>query len=60
MGLRAGVHGDKRNRHDLRLRDVTATIAVFSRTERREEFDKTFSEVMPEIDSDVWQPAYDP
>ena len=49
-----------RNRHDLRLRDVPVTMAVLSRNERREEFDKKFFEVMPEIDSEVWQPAYDP
>ena len=51
---------DTRNRHDPRLRDVPATMTVFSRTERRKEFDKIFFEVMTEIGSDVWQPAYDP
>ena len=35
-------------------------MAVFSRNERREEFDKKFRDVMPEIDTDIWQPAYDP
>ena len=51
---------DTRNRHDPRLKDVPVTMAVFSRNERREEFDKKFRDVMPEIDTDIWQPAYDP
>ena len=51
---------DTRNRHGPRLRDVPATMAVFSRNESREEFDRKSREVMPETDSDVWQPAYDP
>ena len=31
---------DTRNRHDPRLKDVPAPMGVFSRNERREEFDK--------------------
>lgn len=51
---------DTRNRHDPRLKDVPAAMAVFTRTERREEFDKKMRPVMPEIDTDAWQPAYEP
>ena len=51
---------DTRNRHDPRLKDVPVTMGVFSRNERREEFDKKFRDVMPEIDSDIWQPAFEP
>ena len=35
-------------------------MGVFSRNERREEFDKKIRKVMPEIDGDTWQPAHDP
>lgn len=60
VGLRSGIPQDTRNRHDPRLKDIPATMAVFSRNQRREEFDNTFREVMPEIDSVAWQPAHDP
>ena len=51
---------DTRNRHDPRLKDVPASMGVFSRNERREEFDKKIRDVMPEIDGETWQPAHDP
>ena len=50
---------DTRNKHDPRLRDTPPTMAMYSRRERRDTFNASMRDTVPEVDEDPWDPGHE-